>query len=127
MIFYASTPAPDPTTSSQKQLARALKATRDMSTTEIPSTLPGNLSLADHDPVMFDLIEKEKVGEERAGTNSCNIAIERPKHHSFAGRVWVGPLEICAAQDALTMAISSFLFSRDFGASRPNLTLQQDI
>lgn len=37
-----------------------------MSTTEIPSTLPGNVSLADHDPVMFDLIEKEKVGEDRA-------------------------------------------------------------
>lgn len=32
-----------------------------MSTTEVPSTLPGNVSLADHDPEMFDLIEKEKV------------------------------------------------------------------
>ena len=36
-----------------------------MSTTEVPSTLPGNVSLADHDPVMFDLIEKEKVTKER--------------------------------------------------------------
>ncbi|CAM9874584.1 unnamed protein product [Ectocarpus sp. 6 AP-2014] len=32
-----------------------------MSTTEVPSTLPGNVSLADHDPAMFDLIEKEKT------------------------------------------------------------------
>lgn len=32
-----------------------------MSTTEVPSSLPGNVSLADHDPEMFDLIEKEKV------------------------------------------------------------------
>lgn len=32
-----------------------------MSTTEIPSTLPGNVSLEEHDPIMFDLIEKEKV------------------------------------------------------------------
>ncbi|CAM9448222.1 unnamed protein product [Ectocarpus sp. 13 AM-2016] len=32
-----------------------------MSTTEVPSTLPGNMSLADHDPAMFDLIEKEKT------------------------------------------------------------------
>lgn len=36
-----------------------------MSKTEVPSSLPGNVSLADHDPVMFDLIEKEKVGEAR--------------------------------------------------------------
>jgi hypothetical protein len=26
----------------------------------IPTTLPGCLSLEEHDPVMFDLIEKEK-------------------------------------------------------------------
>ncbi len=32
-----------------------------MSTTEVPLSLPGNVSLADHDPEMFDLIEKEKV------------------------------------------------------------------
>ena len=37
----------------------------EMSKTEVPSSLPGNVSLADHDPVMFDLIEKEKVGEAR--------------------------------------------------------------
>lgn len=36
-----------------------------MSTTEVPSTLPGNVSLADHDPIMFDLIEKEKVRENK--------------------------------------------------------------
>lgn len=32
-----------------------------MSSTEVPTTLPGNVSLADHDPAMYDLIEKEKV------------------------------------------------------------------
>jgi len=26
----------------------------------IPTTLPGQVSLADHDPALFDLIEKEK-------------------------------------------------------------------
>lgn len=40
-----------------------LRPSGTMSTTEVPSTLPGNVSLADHDPVMFDLIEKEKVRE----------------------------------------------------------------
>lgn len=30
--------------------------------TEIPSSLPGNVPLVDHDPVLSDLIEKEKVG-----------------------------------------------------------------
>ena len=29
----------------------------NMSTTEVPSTLPGNVSLADHDPDLFDLID----------------------------------------------------------------------
>lgn len=29
--------------------------------TEIPTSLPGNVSLAKHDPVMFELIEQEKV------------------------------------------------------------------
>lgn len=32
--------------------------------TEIPASLPGNVSLSKHDPVMFDLIEQEKVCEQ---------------------------------------------------------------
>lgn len=32
-----------------------------MSTTEVPSTLPGNVPLSEHDPALYDLIEKEKV------------------------------------------------------------------
>lgn len=32
-----------------------------MSQTEVPPTLPGNVPLSEHDPVLFDLIEKEKV------------------------------------------------------------------
>lgn len=36
-------------------------------TTEIPSSLPGNVPLVDHDPVLFDLIEKEKVGHASSG------------------------------------------------------------
>lgn len=43
-----------------------------MSTTEVPSTLPGNVSLADHDPVMFDLIEKEKVSED-SSKRTCRV------------------------------------------------------
>lgn len=30
--------------------------------TEVPSTLPGNVALRNHDPDLYDLIEKEKVG-----------------------------------------------------------------
>lgn len=33
-----------------------------MAPTEVPSKLPGNRALEHHDPVLFDLIEKEKVG-----------------------------------------------------------------
>lgn len=32
-----------------------------MSATDVPSTLPGNVALEQHDPALFDLIEKEKV------------------------------------------------------------------
>eukprot|EP00904_Undaria_pinnatifida_P000395 jgi/Undpi1/10356/HiC_scaffold_29.g12806.m1 len=32
-----------------------------MSTTEVPSTLPGNVPLSEHDPALYDLIEKEKT------------------------------------------------------------------
>ena len=32
-----------------------------MSTTVVPSTLPGNVPLSEHDPALYDLIEKEKV------------------------------------------------------------------
>lgn len=45
-----------------------------MSTTEVPSTLPGNVSLADHDPDMFDLIEKEKVRSSAAAAVSIETA-----------------------------------------------------
>ena len=33
----------------------------EMAPTEVPSKLPGNTALEHHDPVLFDLIEKEKV------------------------------------------------------------------
>ena len=32
-----------------------------MSTTVVPSTLPGDVPLSEYDPDLYDLIEKEKV------------------------------------------------------------------
>lgn len=62
-----------------------------MAPTEVPSKLPGNRALEHHDPVLFDLIEKEKVGYEPF----CKtVVIHNPAYTFSSLRVFCVPVYV---------------------------------